>query len=121
MPAPQQWPTDNGDATNVVSLWHLLLLICFVAPIGGALASAKLAKVGFGGYALATTLGLGLGVCCAWIMKAVGAAVAARTERKSESLQERYFRALYIAAMLWIMFTVFLGEWLSSVVLRLVY
>jgi len=105
----------------MVSLWDLLIVMCIVMPIGGALAPAKHANLGFGGYALATTLGLVLGVCSAWMIEALAATVAACAERKSESLQERYFRGLYFAAMLWIIFTRFLGERLPSVVLRLVF
>jgi hypothetical protein len=90
-------------------------------PIAGALASAKLAKVGFGGYALTITIGLVLGVCCGWTMRTVGKTVAAHIRKHSESLHERYFRALYFAAMLWIVFALFLGQWVSSAVMRLVF
>jgi hypothetical protein len=103
------------------TLWQLLILICLTIPIGGALASARLAKVGFGGYALAITIGLALGVCCAWTMWTVGKTVGDHIRRKSESLHERYFRVLYFAAMLWIVFALFLGDWVSSVILRLAF
>jgi hypothetical protein len=82
-------------------------------PIGGGLASAKSAKVGFGGYTLAITIGLALGVCCAWTMRIVGDTVAARITRQTVSLHERYFRALYFAAAVWIAFALFLGGWVS--------
>jgi hypothetical protein len=90
-------------------------------PIGGAMASAKLAKVRFGGYALAITIGLALGVCCAWTMWTVGKTVGDHIRRKSESLHGRYFRALYFAAMLWIVFALFLGEWVTSAAIRIVF
>jgi hypothetical protein len=103
------------------TLWQLLILICLTIPIGGALASARLAKVGFGGYALAITIGLAMGVCCAWTMWTVGKTVAAHTERQSVSMRERYARALYFAAMLWIVFALFLGEWVTSATIRQVF
>ena len=106
---------------DMVSLWDLLLVICFAMPIGGALSSASIRKVGFGGYALAITLGLALGACCAWAMRTVGATVAAHIQRHPVSLHDRYFRALYFAAMLWIILTLFLGGWVSSALLRLVF
>ena len=93
---------------------------CCVMPISGALASATLAKVGIGGYALAVGLGLVLGVCCAWAMRTVGETVAARVKRHPQPLQEWYFRALYFGAMLWIVAALFLGAWTSSALLRLV-
>jgi hypothetical protein len=106
---------------SMMTLWQLLILICLTIPIGGALASAKLAKVGFGGYALALTVGLALGVGCAWTMWTVGKTVAAHLKQHSELPKKRYARALYFAAMLWIVFALCLGEWVSSVLLRLVF
>jgi hypothetical protein len=102
----------------MVSLWDLLNVLCFVMPIGGALASARIAKVGFSGYALATTLGLAFGVCCAWPMRTVGKTVATHIKRHPGSLKERYAYALYFAAMLWIVFALFLGEYASMALLR---
>jgi hypothetical protein len=89
-------------------------------PVAGAVASAKLAKVGFRGYALAVTVGLALGVGSARTMWTVGNNVAARMKGDPGSLKEWYFRTLYFAAMLWILVALFLGGWVSSVVLRLV-
>ena len=104
-----------------MTLWDLLIAICCVMPLAGSLATAKLSKTGFGGRALAIVIGLALGVCCARTMWAVGNNIAARIRRHSEPVQERYFRALYFTAMLWIVFSLFLGEWVSSLVLRLAF
>jgi hypothetical protein len=103
-----------------MSLWDLLSVLCFAMPIAGAVASARLAKAGFRGYALAITIGLALGVSCAWTVRTAGKTVDAHVKRHSESVQERYFRALYFAAMLWIVFGLFLGAWASSVLMRVV-
>jgi hypothetical protein len=105
----------------VVTLWALLLALCFAMPIAGALAAAKSAKVGFGGYALAITVGVALGAFCAWTMHTVGAVVHAHTQGESVPLKERYARALYFAAMLWIILALFIGEWVSLVLLRRVF
>jgi hypothetical protein len=103
-----------------MSLWDLLTLICCVMPIGGALASAKVARVGFGGYTLAIAIGFVLGVCCAWTMRTVGDTLGAHITRQTVSVHERYFRALYFAAVVWIACGLFLGTWVSSALLRLV-
>jgi hypothetical protein len=58
--------------------------------------AARIAKVGFGGYALAITTGLVLGLCCAWTMRTVGGIVGADIRRQAVSLHERCFRALYL-------------------------
>jgi cation transport ATPase len=104
-----------------MTLWDLLIGICFAVPIGGALESARSAKAGLCGYALAITVGIALGACCAWTMRTVGGTVYAHIERYSESLQERYCRVLYFAAMVWIVIVVFLGKWVSSALLRFVF
>jgi hypothetical protein len=102
----------------VVSLWDLLTAICCSMAVGGALASAKIAKVGFSGYAFAITVGLVVGLGCAYLMRIVGKTIAARVKGNSVLIQERFFRALYFAAMLWIFFAGFLGFLASSVLLR---
>ena len=102
-----------------MSLWDLLTALCCAMPIAGALASAKLARVGFVGYAFSVILGLLLGLGCAYIMRTVGKTVDALLEGHLVSVRERYFRALYFAAMAWIVFALFLGDWTSSALLRL--
>ena len=106
---------------KMVSLWDLLNVICFTTPIALALASAVRAKAGFGGYALALTIGLALGVSFAWAMRTVGKSVAAHIKRHPGSLIETHAYALYFGAILWIVFASFLGDWASSVLLRLVF
>jgi hypothetical protein len=114
----RQPPTALVDAIDMVTLWDLLIALCFAMPIGGALASAKLAKTGFVGYALSVAVGLVLGLLLAWIMRTVGKIIAARIKQSPRSPEERYFRVLYFAAMLWIALGLFLGGWLSSVAMR---
>lgn len=89
-------------------------------PIGGALASAKLAKADLTGYALSVAVGLILGLLLAWIMREVGRIIAAHIKRQPELVQERYFRALYFTATLWIVLGLFLGSWVSSAAMRFV-
>jgi hypothetical protein len=101
-----------------MTLWDLLTTMCFVMPISGGLASAKLAKGGFGGYSLAIAIGLALGVGCAWTMRAVGEKAFTRLERYPAEIKERYLRALYFAVLLWAVFGLFLGGWVSSAAMR---
>jgi|SRR5215472_12937348 len=103
----------------MVALWDLLLTLCFAMPVAGAFTSAKHLRVGLGGWALAASLGLTLGLCCAWTMEVTGATLSAHVQAKSLSLREWYLRALYFAGMLWIVFAGFLGAWTSLVLLRL--
>jgi hypothetical protein len=101
-------------------LWTLLTTISSATFIVGAMISAKHARAGLGGYAFAIAIGLLLGACSAWALYAVGDAVADRSKRYSESVQEWCFRALYLAAAVWIPFAAFLGNWVTSVAMRFV-
>lgn len=90
-------------------------------PVGGALASAKLAKTSVAGYGLSVAVGLILGLLLAWIMRAAGKIIGGRIKRQSELVQVRYFRALYITAALWIALGLFLGGWVSAAALRIAF
>ena len=107
----------------MIGLWHYLLLVCLVTPIGGALASAKLAGVGFGGYVLAIAVGLAVGACTSWTMWSTHRIVATKLRRhldSGHSVSEWYFRLFYFSKIVWIGFASWLGAWLSSLLLRLV-
>ena len=111
----------RNEGANVMTLWHLLVGICFGMPIPFALQSAGEAKVGFGGYALAITIGLAVGVSCAWTMWISGKTAGNRISKlDSESLKHWCFRALYASSIFWIFLSAVLGEWASSALLRLV-
>ncbi len=116
----QQPAKARVDADNM-TLWDLLIAFCFAMPIAGALASAKLAKAGFSGYALAITSGLALGACFVWTIWTAGNTVDAYIKRQPVSLRERYIRALYFGAILWLVFGLFFGSWVTSVLIKLVF
>jgi hypothetical protein len=102
----------------MVSLWDLLTVLCCAMPVAGALRSAKFARAGFFGYTFAIAVGLLLGLGCAYSMRTVGKTVAAHLEGNSASVRERYLRALYFTAMMWIVLALFLGSWASSALLK---
>jgi hypothetical protein len=109
-----------------MALWHVLVLICFAAPIGTSLASAQYARAGLGGYALAIAVGLAVAGGCGWTMWISHGTVGEYIERHSNpegSPPNRhwYFGAFYTAKLLWVAFAGFLGFWLSSVLLRIVF
>ncbi len=109
-----------------MALWQLLILICIALPVGTSLASAQHAKVGPGGYASAIAVGLAVGACCALAMYATHKIVVSKLQRHLSSeaslaKQEWYFRGFYLAKILWVGFAGFLGFWLSSALLRMVF
>jgi hypothetical protein len=90
--------------------------------IGGAVESAKHAKAGFSGYALAIAIGLLLGVFNFWaITYKVNEAVDGLLERYSERVQQRCAGALFLAAALWILFAGVFAEWVTSAAIRLAF
>lgn len=78
----------------MVPLWQLLIMVCVAVPIGTAVGVAQHARVGFGGYTLAMTVGLAVGTCCAWTMWIAFKLIRSRrTDPKySVAQQERFFR-----------------------------
>jgi hypothetical protein len=108
---------------GVVTLWDLLVVMSFTNPLGSVLFSAKHEHAGLGGYAVAITVGLALGVSWAWTTLAVGKAIGTNVlrpdTRYSDSQKEWVARALYFSAMLWIFFGSFSGMWAWSALMRL--
>jgi hypothetical protein len=108
-----------------MTLWGLMMALCFTMRVALALETAARAKVGFGGYALALTIGVALGVGCAWAMWAVGKIIYTHLQRPHwehrEPLKEWLSRALYFAAILWILFAGILGAWVTSASLRIIH
>jgi hypothetical protein len=102
-------------------LWHLLIGLCFAVPVGSALAPARIAEAGIGGYVLAAVTGVLLGALCSWIMwrmhKALVPNLLLHLER-GEPLAQWYGRAFYVSKVLWIILAGVLGFWLSAVLLR---
>lgn len=89
------------------SLWQFLHLMCVALTLGASMGSPEVAKAGFRGYAVATAVGLGVGVGCAWIMWNAGRIAFARIRSLPGSMRERYFRRVYIGAILWVILVAF--------------
>jgi len=103
-----------------MTLWHLLSGMCFLVPLVAALDTATHAKSGPVGYLLAVGIGLVMGAAFTWIMSTTGRVVGARIKQRPVSQQEWYFRALYFAAVLWIVVVGFVAQRVLSATLRLV-
>jgi hypothetical protein len=93
-------------------------MMCCVLPLSGSLASAHLSKVGVGGYALAAFIGATVGIGCAWMMNRTGRSVYNRFKKREASVRTRYFRLLYLIAIVWIVFAYVLGCWITPPILR---
>ena len=103
-----------------MSLWNLLTALCLVMPTAGALATVKDLPHGWVGYATAITVGLLLGVGCAWAMRTLGSRVAVSSAPTPDSPNTWRFRALYMGAVIWIVVALFLGSWVTETALHLI-
>jgi hypothetical protein len=107
-----------------VRLWHLLIGVCFAAPMGSALAPARVAGAGIGGYVLALGVGLAVGASSSWIMWWMHKALVPNLLRcleQGDPFADWYGRAFYVSKALLIISAGFLGFWLSSALLHAVF
>jgi hypothetical protein len=112
--------SSNREGANNVMLWTLLTAISSGTFIISAVATAKGAKAGFGGYGLAIIIGLALAVSNAWALEQVGAVAHDRSKRTSEKLREWWLGTLYVSVAAWALVAAFLGLSLTSVAMRLI-
>ena len=88
-------------------------------PIAGAVFEARNARAGMGGWALILVIGLALGLTCTWLMWSVGERIVVAVRAYPESRQRWSLRALYFAAVPWLLGVAFLANVLiSAVVLK---
>ena len=91
-----------------MALWHVLLLICFVMPLSGAVATAHELHLGWGWYLTGVIAGLALGTLCVGAMRLIGSKVVAMLGAEPKNWG---FQALYLAAGVWIFIALLLGGW----------
>ncbi len=102
-------------------LWTLLLGICFLIAIAGALNSAEAAQASWKGYALAVLVGSAVGACCIWTLTRIASKVEATTSKLgSAPTRERWLGALYISTVLWMALAAIIGGWSSNALIHLV-
>jgi len=140
MGTPGQWMgtgPDQGAATGALSgaagciakflrggvlmtLWTLLLGVCFFTGVGAAFDTARQAHAGFAGYVIAIVAGVVLGGLCTLIMWRVGkfAWIYGRSLR-SESRQKWCLGIGYLSSVIWITLSGVLGTILTPVLIRL--
>lgn len=93
-------------------------MMCFIIPIAAAFTMAKVLKTGFSGHALGAAIGIASGFACAWAIHAAGTQVDIRTKHYPEARRERYFRVLFLAAILWVVAAGAIAMAVSSAVLK---
>ena len=105
-----------------MSIWDLLLGICFFISVIGSWDAAKSSGSGVPAYALAVITGAIIGGACAWSMRRVGETVETRISiMRSESKRLWYLRALYLSSVFWIALSGGLGRTVSGILMRVVF
>jgi hypothetical protein len=107
-----------------VTLWQLLIGICFAFTVGTAVAPARMAGAGIRGYVLAVAAGIAVGASCSWIMWRMHKALMPKllhSFERSDPLANWYGRAFYVSKVLWIMLAGVLGFCLSAALLRTIH
>lgn len=102
-----------------MELMELLMPLTFVAFLTSAVATAKHAKAGIGGYALAIIIASSLAICNAGMFFKLGDTLANRTRAYSETRQEWYGRAFFLFALLWLVVGAIFTSLVTSEVIRL--
>jgi hypothetical protein len=104
----------------LVTLWDLLLGVCFFTPIYAGFQAAKQADAAFGGYVIAIAAGALIGCTCSSIMWTVGKiSWTYGRNMRSKSLQKWFLRIAYFSSILWILLSTMLGAAWTPYVLRL--
>jgi hypothetical protein len=97
-----------------MSLWDLLTIGCFVMPIASSNVVARNAHLSVARHSMALLIGVVIGCCFAWAMRAVGEVIIRRTTGFSAAKREWFFRALYGSALAWCGVSLFFGGWVTS-------
>ena len=103
----------------MVTLWHLLLGICFCVGVVSALTVARELGGGYGNYVLALLAGSAIGSCAVWVLSRLATLVAASASRNLSRAKEKLLaRALYLFALFSAICVGILAEWVTSGLVR---
>lgn len=105
-----------------MSLWNLLVGICFFIAIFGSTHNSALATNGLGGRSAALLVGVVVGASCALLMSKTGELLGSRVSRMASESKRRWaFRLLYASSLVWILCSAVLGKSLTSLLLLLLF
>src|ERR1700691_5402267 len=99
-------------------LLTLLTALTSATFFASAVLAAKHQHAAVGGYLLAIVVGLVLAACNGWVIYKAGAALAHVTASSSKTGQEWSGRAFFLLILLWLPLAAFLGNWMTSAVVR---
>jgi len=104
-----------------MTIWDILLGICFVLPIGMAIRSAHAAHAGVIGYLLALVIAFIIGLSFAISMYSLREVVMERYKTAQRVVLNLILAAALIAQIIWIIVATISGLATTSSILRLVH
>jgi len=99
-------------------LWTLLVLVSSAMFVVAAIVTARHENAGLPGFLAAVTVAVLLAVANFLAVEKVAAEVAHRVDGLSNRVQERFFRTLYAALVLWIFTTPIVASFIALMVVR---
>jgi hypothetical protein len=100
-------------------LLTLLTALSSLTFFASAVLAARHQHAGLGGYILAIFIGVLLAGCNAWIVDKSGTILANLTVSCSKPRQEFWGKVFFVAILLWLPLAAFLGDWVSSAIIRI--
>lgn len=103
-----------------MTLIDLMTVMCFVMPITGAVAEAKLEHVHAGGYVVASLIGIVVGIAFAWGLRTSASALARRLDKDGWRATQVVGTAAYLfGCVTWMVLGDLLGGWIVKPFTRL--
>ncbi len=103
-----------------MTLWQLLMAICFATPIMGMIASAQKANLQPLAWVIAIASAVVVGLASALVMWASGRMLARRVHVYSSRQEVWMSRGLYLGGVLWMLSVAGVSVWLSSTMVNVV-
>jgi len=103
-----------------MTLWQLLIAICFATPVMGMIALGKKADLSPSAWVAAMGTAAAVGFGCAFVMWFSGRTLARRSQTYSVTQEVWISRGLYAGGVLWMLGVSALSVWLCSTMVKLI-
>jgi hypothetical protein len=96
---------------QLMTLWQVIVLYCFAAPLGGSIGAARTLEKGWSIYGIAILVGVLVGASGAWVIWIVFGAARRRSQVKP--YRPWQLRAIYLGGAAWACVLAVAGFWLT--------
>ena len=103
-----------------MTIWHLLSVTAFFAPLISSLQTARATHVGIGGYVVSVLIGALLGTVCACALWRATKTILASVHQNSPLLHVLVVVLVFVVGIAWIVLGGYCGEQTTIALLRAV-